>query len=108
MAKGKASVIGEQLQQYIDNLVAEQESLAAKFIAETGLKPSEIVLCEEPLKSSEGYGRAFYYKRQSDFKRVDFELTDEEKRRVKKLRNMNTTESEAFLLDLLERAGVIE
>lgn len=34
------------------------------------------------------------------------ELTEDEKRRVKKLRNMNTTESEAFLLDLLERAGV--
>lgn len=36
-----------------------------------------------------------------------FKLTDDEKRRIKKLRNMNTTESEAFLLDLLERAGVL-
>ena len=35
------------------------------------------------------------------------ELTDDEKRRVEKLRNMNNTDSEAFLLSLLERAGVM-
>lgn len=51
--------ISEKLQDYIKRLTEEKESLAAKFIAETGLKPSQVVICDAPTK--DGLGRIFWF-----------------------------------------------
>lgn len=49
-------VTERMLTDYVQKLCAEQESLIARFLAETGLKPSEICLVEQPSEN----GRVFY------------------------------------------------
>ena len=50
------SELSPQLKDYIEKLVNEQESLTAKYMGETKLKPSEICLVEQ----EHGTGRVFF------------------------------------------------
>lgn len=56
-------MLSEEVQSYIKKYTEEKDSLVAKYIAETGLNPSQIVLVEHATKD----GRIFYPELKSKF-----------------------------------------
>lgn len=83
-------VTEKMLNSYVQKLCAEQESLIARFLAETKLKPSEICLVEQPTEN----GRVFYPEKADRLEQIQKlnERIDEQRRVIEKLGNLFVTE----------------
>lgn len=67
-----SNVTEKMLDGYVRKLCAEQESMIAKYLSETGLKPSEICLVEQPTEN----GRIFYPEKADRLEQIQ-KLNDE-------------------------------
>lgn len=94
-------VTEKMLNSYVQKLCAEQESLIARFLAETKLKPSEICLVEQPTEN----GRVFYPEKADRLEQIQKlnERIDEQRRVIEKLKTYVQ-----HRVDCICRAGVLQ